>query len=234
MNDLALSEETAISPSEVFLDGASITEFDLESTCQGIISRLNETSDTTEIEQAVTNLNGVEKFAARAKSKLIFAWSEWFKKSDNSDVFAKWYVQKFGGEELTVQKHQAIGELLMSDDVPEEVKQMNTKELVSVARAKQSGYDLSEEWEAIAHAGSESEVNSLVRKVKGKEPRQGTLNIKVYHDGSIMGFMGDVTVNLGWLNYADLDNDKIGEDKKKVLDMGILRIINNSRMKVEA
>ena len=230
MNDLALSEETAISPSEVFLDGASITEFDLESTCQGIIHRLNETNDTTEMEQAVTNLNGVEKFAARAKSKLIFAWSEWFKKSDNSEVFVKWYTQKFGGEELTVQKHQAIGELLMSDEVPEEVKQLNTKELVSVSRAQQSGYDLTDHWEEIAHAGSEGEVNAIVRKVKGKPERQGILNIKVYSDGTIMGFMGDVIVNLGWLNYADRDIEE-DEEKKKVLQIGIARIINNSRAK---
>ena len=231
MNDLALSEETAISPSEVFLDGASITEFDLESTCQGIIFRLNETNDTTEMEQAVTNLNGVEKFAARAKSKLIFAWSEWFKKSDNSDVFAKWYVQKFGGEELTVQKHQAIGELLMSDDVPEMVKQLNSKELVSVARARQGGYDLVDSWEEIAHAGSEAEVNQIVRKVKGKPERQGTLNIKVYGDGSIMGFMGDAVANLGWLNFADRDSDETKEEIKNVLKIGIARIINNSRAK---
>ena len=231
MNDLALSEETAISPSEVFLDGASITEFDLEETCQGIISRLNETNDTTEMEQAVTNLNGVEKFAARAKSKLIFAWSEWFRKSDNSDVFAKWYVQKFGGEELTVQKHQAIGELLMSDDVPEEVKQLNTKELVSVSRAQQSGYDLTDHWEEIAHAGSEAEVNQIVRKVKGKPERQGTLNIKVYGDGSIMGFMGDYTVNLGWLNFADRDDEDGHEKEREILKIGIARIINNGRMK---
>jgi hypothetical protein len=232
MNDLALSEETAISPSEVFLDGASITELDLESTCAGIVRRLGETNDTSEIEQAVTNLNGVEKFAARAKSKLIFAWSEWFKKSDNSEVFAKWYTQKFGGEELTVQKHQAIGELLMSNEVPDSVKQLNTKELVSVARAKQSGYNLSGEWEEIAHAGSEAEVNQIVRKVKGKPERQGTLNLKIYQDGSIMAFMGDTIVNIGWLNYDDRDDENTPEDKKKVLEIGIARIINNSRAKL--
>ncbi len=232
MNDLALSEETTISPSEIFLDGQSITEIDLEPTCQGIIARLQETGDTSEIEQAVTNLNGVEKFAARAKSKLIFEWSCWFKVYNPDENFAKWFVQKFGGEELTVQKHQAIGELLLSDDVPDNVKQLNTKELVSVARAKQSGYDLSESWEEIALAGSEAEVNAVVRKVKGKEPRQGTLNIKVYPDGTIMGFMGDTTVNLGWLNVVDRDSDDTDADKKIVLEMGISRIINNSRAKL--
>ena len=228
--DLELSEETAVSPSEVFMDGKSITQFDLESTCSDIITRLFLTKDTTEIEQAVTNLNGVEKIAARAKSKLIYAWSEWYKRETQSSDFAKWFVQKFGGEELTVQKHQAIGELLMDSDVPDSVKQLPHKELISVARAKQSGYELEEHWDEIATAGSEAEVNDIVRKVKGKELRSGSLSIKVYPDGSIMGFMGEVIVNLGWLNYAD-KADEQDEAKKKALELGISRIINNSRMK---
>jgi hypothetical protein len=232
MNDLALSEETAVAPADIFVDGNSITEFDLEETCRGIVARLQETSDTAEIAQAVTNLNGVEKFAARAKSKLIFEWSCWYKTNSGLDNFAEWYTQKFGGETLTVQKHQAIGELLSDDEVPDNVKQLNTKELVSVSRAKQSGYDLTESWEEIAHAGSEREINEIVRKVKGKPERTGTLNIKVYQDGAIMGFMGDVVVNLGWLNYADRDNDDTEAEKKKVLEIGIARIINNSRAKV--
>lgn len=233
MNDLALSEETSISPSDVFLDGQSITEIDLESTCNDIIQRLNETSDTSEIEQAVTNLNGVEKFAARAKSKLIYAWSEWFKKGNNSDIFAKWFVQKFGGEELTVQKHQAIGELLSSDEVPDSVKQLNTKELVSVARAKQSGYDLTDSWDEIALAGSEQEVNNIVRKVKGKPERQGTLSLSLQPDGSITAWMGDTMVSLGWLNIVDRDDENTPEDKRKILEIGISRVVNNSRMKVK-
>jgi hypothetical protein len=233
MNDLALSEETGIAPTEVFLDGSSITEIDLESTCNEIIQRLNETSDTSEIEQAVTNLNGVEKFAARAKSKLIYAWSEWYRKTNNLTDFPKWFCQKFGGEELTVQKHQAIGELLMSDEVPDSVKQMNTTELVSVARAKQSGYDLTGSWEEIALAGSEGEVNAIVRKVKGTEPRQGTLNLSLQPDGTITAWMGDSMVSLGWLNLADRDDEDTPAEKRKILEIGIARITNNSRMKIK-
>ena len=232
MNNLELSEETTIAPTEVFLDGASITELDLDETCKAIIQRLKATADTSEIEQAITNLNGVEKFAAKAKSKLIFQWSEWYK-SMGYQEFAKWFVQKFGGEELTVQKHQAIGELLMSDDVPDEVKLLNSKELVSVARAKQSGYDLTESWDEIAHAGSEAEVNTIVRKVKGTPERNGTLSLSLQPDGSITAWMNDTMVPLGWLNLQDRDDEDTPADKRKVLEIGISRIVNNSRMKVK-
>jgi hypothetical protein len=233
MSDLVLSEETAVAPADIFVDGNSITEFDLEETCRGIVARLQETSDTAEIEQAVTNLNGVEKFAARAKSKLIFEWSAWFKVTNPNGNFAEWYTQKFGGETLTVQKHQAIGELLSDDEVPDNVKQLNTKELVSVSRAKQSGYDLTESWEEIAHAGSEGEINAVIRKIKGKEPRQGTLNLSLQPDGTITAWMGDSMVTLGWLNVVDRDNENTPAEKKKILEIGISRITNNSRMKIK-
>ena len=233
MNDLALSEETAIAPADVFVDGQSITETDLEDTCKGIVTRLIETGDTTEIEQAVTNFNGVEKLVARAKSKLIFQWSQWFHVTNPDGSFAEWYTQKFGGEQLTVQKHQAIGELLLSDEVPDSVKQLNTKELVSVARAKQSGYNLDEHWEEIAHAGSEGEVNTIVRKVKGKPERQGTLSLSLQPDGSITGWMGNSMVSLGWLNLQDRDDENTPAEKRKILEIGIARITNNSRMKIK-
>jgi hypothetical protein len=233
MNDLALSEETAVSPADIFVDGQSITEFDLEETCRGIVARLQETSDTTEIEQAVTNFNGVEKLVARAKSKLIFEWSCWYKTNSGLDNFAEWYTQKFGGETLTVQKHQAIGELLSDDEVPDNVKQLNTKELVSVSRAKQSGYDLTEVWEELAHAGSEGEVNAIVRKVKGKPERTGTLSLSLQPDGSITAWMGNTMVTLGWLNVVDRDNKNTSPEKRKILEIGISRITNNSRMKVK-
>ena len=233
MTDLALSEETAVAPADVFVDGTSITELDLEETCKGIVTRLIETNDTTEIERAVTNFNGVEKLVARAKSKLIFQWSQWFHVTNPNGSFAEWYTQKFGGEQLTVQKHQAIGELLLSDEVPDNVKQLNTKELVSVARAKQSGYDLDEHWEEIAHAGSEAEVNQIVRKVKGSLPRSGTLDIVVEPDGTVNVWKNGRVRMLLWFNVADRDDPNMEEEIREMLKQGIARTINNTRMRIK-
>ena len=233
MNDLALSEETAISPSDVFINGKSLTQSDIEADCRMLVDELYQTGDSSNIQSAIINLNGVEMYAAKAKSKLIFEFGKWFGMNNPQGDFSEWYTQKFGGEKLTVQKHLAIGELLTSDDVPEEVKQLNSKELVSVSRALQSGYDLTESWDEIAHAGSEAEVNQIVRKVKGKPERQGTLNLSLQPDGSITAWMGDGMVSLGWLNLQDRDDENTPADKRKILEIGIARIVNNSRMKIK-
>lgn len=230
MNNLILSDETAIAPSEVFMDGESITEFDLESTCTEKIREMYQTGSTEGVEQAILNLNGVEKFAAKAKAKLIYAWSKfWLEHNPNGD-FAEMYIQTKGGDKLTVQKHTAVGELLMSEDVPTEVKQLSTKELIPVARAIKSGYDFSEVWDEIKVAGSESEVNDIVRRVRGKEKRAGSLTIVVHPDGSMTGHEDGVHVFVGVLNFADRDSKETSENKKKILEKSISRIIKNTGM----
>lgn len=233
MSDLSLSEETDIAPVEVFIDGVSMTEIDLASMCEQLVDDMKRTGDTSPIENAIINLNGVQNMAARAKSKLIYEWSAYWLGLNPGGDFAEMYTQTHGGDKLSVQKHQAIGGLLVSTEVPDNVKQLPNKELLSAARALQSGYDLDEHWDEIAHAGSEQEVNEIVRKVKGKPERTGTLSISLQRDGSITGWMGDTMVSLGWLNVADRDDDDTPEDKRKVLEMGIARIVNNGRMKVK-
>lgn len=232
MNSLSTSEETDIAPSEVFLDGESITEIDLESTCKSLVADMLESGDSKKVEEAILNLNGVQNLAARAKSKLIYEWSVFWKTQNPNGDFAEMYIQSHGGDKLSVQKHQAVGSLLLSPDVPDNVKKLTGKELLAPARALQSGYDLSDVWDEIAHAGSEAEVNNIIHKIKGTAPREGTMTIKVYQDGTVMGFMGSIVVNLGSLNFQDRD-EETDENKKKVLEIGIARIINNTRMKSE-
>jgi hypothetical protein len=72
-----------------------------------------------------------------------------------------------------------------------------------------------------------------VRKVKNKPERQGTLNLSLQPDGTITAWMGDGMVSLGWLNVADRDDEDTPADKKKILEIGIARVVNNSRMKVK-
>jgi len=233
MDNLVISEETAISPSDVFLDGQTITEVDLDTQCQGVIGRLHETGDRSEIEATIKNLNGLEKVASRVKAKLIYEYSVWFKDSGQGEDFATWYISEHGGDTLTVKKHQAVGELLLDADVPDGVKQLPHKELISVARAKQSGYDLEDYWDEIALAGSESDVNEIVRRAKGKEKRKGSLDIVFHSDGSIVGWLDSEWVSLGWLNVADRDDEKTSDVKRKILETGISRIVHNTGMRTK-
>jgi hypothetical protein len=232
MNNLVLVEDTDVAPSDVFLDGKSMKEYELVQACSSLVEEMKVTGDTKKVEEAILNLNGIQSMAARAKSTLIHEWYEFWIAQNPEGDFAEMYVENKGGSKLEIQKHLAIGELLTSPDVPDEVKLLSNKELLAPARALQSGYDLSGSWDEIKIAGSEAEVNEIVRKVKNKEPRQGSLSLSVYPDGTIMAWMDNVMVNVGWLNYPDRENEE-DEVKKKVLTLAISRITNNSRMSVK-
>jgi hypothetical protein len=45
--------------------------------------------------------------------------------------------------------------------------------------------------------------------------------------------MGNTMVTLGWLNVVDRDNKDTPAKKRKILEIGISRITNNSRMKIK-
>lgn len=233
MNTLVLSDETAIAPSDVIMNGETFTEYDLDLQSHDVILRLNETDNPEEVDGFITNLNAIEKISARVKAKTIFAYSQWYKRINPEGNFFDWYIEHRGGDKLTLQKQQAVGDLLLSEDVPANVKELPIKELVSVARAKQGGYDMSECWDEIAHAGSESEVNAIVHKVKNTPERAGTLSLSVQPDGTITAYQNGTMVSVGWLNYADRDDESMPEEKRKVLQTAISRVVNNSRMKVK-
>jgi hypothetical protein len=40
-------------------------------------------------------------------------------------------------------------------------------------------------------------------------------------------------VSLGWLNLQDRDDENTPAEKRKILEIGIARITNNSRMKIK-
>jgi hypothetical protein len=233
-NNLVLVEDTDISPSEVFMDGKSITEIQLMEDCDAHIAEMRRTGDTTYVEQAIVNLGGVQNLAGRAKIKMIYEWSVfWMEKNPNGN-FAEMYTQKHGGEPSEVQKHCVIGELLASVEVPDEVKRQPSKLLLAPARALQSGYDFTDDdWEEISLAVKESQVSAVVHRVKGTEKRAGSLDLVVEPDGSIFAWEDGVRVFVGSLNFADRDDPEFDETGKKILTKATSRIINNSGMRTK-
>lgn len=222
MTDLVVTDVTEVVPIEVFLDGTSVTEQELEASCQKILTNLEDTGEEEEISNAVKNLVGIEAFAGKAKMKLIFGWSQWRKTKYPEENFVDWYVSKFGAEKLTVQKNLMVGELLMSEAVPEEVKTLPGKSLVHVARAVNGGYEIDDEtWDELESAGNEGEVRDIIRKVKNKPQRKGSMNIYLEPDGSLTVWKDDQKANVGWLNLLDSESNPL-------VKSAISRIVDHS------
>lgn len=228
MTDLVVSEASEVIPGDLFDENAAEWQ-NASHRCDEIVKELNETGDDSRIFTAIQTVNIFEKVAAKTKAKLLVGYAVWYKKQNPSGNFFDWYAERTGADKNTVQKHVAVGELLSDPDVPDDVKEQPYKNLISVARAKSSGYEFDEDdWDEISASGRESDVNKVVAKVKNKPPRKGSLTIVVWRDGTIMGKMDGEQANLGWLNYADLDNTDLTPLQRKIVRVGTSRIRENA------
>lgn len=215
-----------------FIDDGSITEREVLQQCDDALIRLNDTNDVSEIAGVLKNLDSIKLVSEKAKVHLTYGLSIWYKDRQMGDDFPSWFASKFGGAESTAKKHELIGEFLADSTAPDEVKHLGVGELIHIARADKSGYDLSDRWEDLQMAADENEVRHIISEIKGKEPRANSLKIYIYKDGSIQGWMNGERKFGGYLNFADRDNPpkEDTDNQRKMLAMMLSRIINNSRM----
>lgn len=230
---LEISDETSVIPINVFIDGESVTEMNLDADRNLLVLEMHESGSSQKVEDAITNLSGIQSYAGRIKSKLIHDFSLFWVGNNPDGDFAEFFTQKNGGKVGSVHKHILIGEFLLDDEVPAKVKKLSNAALLSVARAKKSGYDLSDSWDKISMAGDEGEVNDIIHAIKGTEKREGSLDLILHADGSIAAWEGGIWVNAGWLNFADREDKNTPEDKKKILVKAISRIEKNSGMRIK-
>ena len=225
---LDLAEYTGVVSGEVYSEYQAewISE---KSKCDVIISDLAYSNDDTEIYSQIQSINRVERIAAKVKAVLLVAYDKWYTTANPDGSFLDYYTQRTSSDRLTVQKLVAVGALLEDVTVPDRVKEQPYKNLISVARALQSGYEFSEDdWKNIGTSFRESEVNGIVGKVKKKPTRKGSLSITVFPDGTIIGKMNGESANLGWLNYADRDNEDLTQGQRLIVQMGTSRLAKDA------
>lgn len=225
---LDLAEYTEVISGEMYSEYQAewVTE---KEKCDDIVSKLSSTNDDSDIFYQIQSINRVERIAAKVKAVLLVAYAKWYTVQNPQGSFLDYYTQRTSADRLTVQKLVAVGALLEDVSVPDSVKEQPYKNLISVARAQQSGYEFTEsDWTEISRSSRESEVNSVVSKVKKKPTRKGSLEITVFPDGAIMGKMDGERANLGWLNYADRNNEDLTPGQRKIVQMGTSRLAKDA------
>lgn len=232
-----MTDELDISEATEVIQGEALGDYQAEwvaesEKCDEIVSNLKKTDDDTEIFSQIQAVNRVERIAAKVKSKLLYNYAVWYHSKNPDGNFYDHYASRTAADKLTVQKHVKVGKLLSDPDVPDNVKEQSYKNLISVARAYESGFEFDDEdWSDISKASRESDVNAVVSKVKDKPPRKGSLRIRVYADGSITVFKDDIRVSGGWLNFQDAEeNSDLSDEERKVLNQGLSKIIEYSGM----
>lgn len=123
------------------------------------------------------------------------------------DEFENVAYAELGIHRHTVDRYVDVWAMYARNAIPnefiEQVQQQNIKAQIPIAKAIAQGYEIDfQDWKELANASDFTEVARLVREVKGKPPRKGSLQILMNFDGELKVFSDGEFYQLGWLNIS--------------------------------
>jgi len=157
-------------------------------------------------------LVGIGQVTGLALAKALYlTWKNWENYDDVGGDFEETIVEYVGLHKSTVQRYKRVWQMFANKKVPEEIeeqlKQRNIKDLIPIATAVDQGYEIYEEdWDDFVNASDYHEVSAKIRDIKGKPPRKHSLQIMMDSDGTLSAIRNNKFGHVGYLA-VDEDNE---------------------------
>jgi hypothetical protein len=171
-------------------------------------------------------LREISRVSGLALAKLIYGMNgNWESYRDVNDNFVDVVVSYIDIHPDNVMRYAGVWALFEGDTIPdelvEEIKGRNIKDLIPVGLAITQGYEIDQDaWEKIAAAPDYNTVLRTVREdVKNKPPRKGSMQLYMDRSGSLWAFQNDERKFVGSLEINDED---------EAVQKAINRIVNGS------
>lgn len=179
--------------------------------------------------EALKALNGFSRLSGMASSKFIYnlsnVWSK-FPESKHTSIEA-WAEDNLGYTATTVKRYYNTWEMLISNDIPKEytekMKLMPMRCLVPISTMWKQQWDVTDQqWLKLSNAPDPTTVNKIIREVKGKEPKEGSLQLEMEPDGTLFAWKNGKKFNVGYLN-VDSEDEEVHAAIERILSDKILR-----------
>lgn len=140
------------------------------------------------------------------------------------DEFTDYAFVELGLHRHTIDRYVDVWAMYDTNAVPDDfaprIMQQNIKSQIPIAKAVAQGYEIDDAtWEDLADATDYTEVAKIVREVKGREPRKGSMQIFLDRDGTLHAISDGMMYEIGYLNTMEEDD---------VVEKAVERIVNNS------
>lgn len=201
----------AISPDTVFISGKAVTEDEALDAVQVAIDGLLDTDNLDEIDKAEDTLLGLQRISGKALAKLLYGKKQWWKATLQDKVrgctFEDYESSRHGLKSTVIDRYVVVWEKM--GQLPEQFQVRPIRDLIPVAKALEQGYEITKEvWKSLIKATSNAEIVAIVReKIKGKEPRKSSKQMKIERDGTINLWIGSHKKFLGYLDLKSEDED---------------------------
>lgn len=166
--------------------------------------------DVRALEKIGQALLGVGQVSGIAFSEYIYTVEACWKGLNQRSDFFSWAEDALGKNKTTILRQHRVWSMFVSGDVPKEYvdkfKTMPIRVLIPIANMWHQGWEVSDiQWKRLSDAPDPSTVNKLIREIKGKELKAGSLNMEWVKDQkAIIGWMNDKPHTV-YLTYDETD-----------------------------
>ena len=186
-----------------------------------------EAQDLKTVTQIGQALLGVGQVSGIAFAEYVYTVEACWSKFQQRDTFWDWAEDKLGKNKVTLERQHRVWEMFVSGDVPKEYvdmfKTMPIRVLIPIANMWHQGYEVTDlQWKKLSNAPDPSTVNKLIREIKNKPEKAGTLN---------MEWVRDQKAIIGWENgkphtiYLTYDENDVTVEKMMARLFGDGRVL---------
>lgn len=154
-------------------------------------------------------LLGVGQVSGIAFAEYVYTVEACWKQLNVRDDFYSWAEDTLGKNKTTIERQHRVWSMFVSGDVPKEYvekfKTMPIRVLIPIANMWHQGWEVTDvQWKRLSDAPDPSTVNKIIREIKNKPEKSGSLN---------MEWVRDQKAVVGWVNgkphtiYLQYDGD---------------------------
>lgn len=214
---------------EIIPLGTGIEEKDLLSAVDNVIIQMSETGDVALADNAIGSMLTMQKVVGRPLAKILWSVSEFWKRTDREketgDTFEDYMTSLHDISDVQLRRYVRVWKHTDNNNIPKAIQSRPMKDQIAIATMLEQGFDPSkEQWKRLEHAADNNEVLHIIRVIKKKPAKKGSLQLTLERDGSIQAWMDDKKTFVGFLNLKD-------ESSNGVLEKAITRIVTGAGMK---
>lgn len=132
-------------------------------------------------------LLGVGQVSGVAFAQYVYTVEACWSKLNQRDSFFDWAEDKLGKNKTTVERYHRVHAMFVSGDIDKEFvdkfKTMGVGSLFAIANMWHQGWEVTDsQWRKLADAPDPSTVRKIIREIKKKPEKAGTLNIEWHKD----------------------------------------------------
>ena len=206
------------------------TELSTNDVLDGVDLLLIEIHKTGEFERgadAIRSMHGAIRAAGWGSAKLIHGMKkEWLEQGRDDDRFLDYMQDMTPLKRIVIERYILAWQAVMDIAFPSAERLLihPIKNGIALGAAMAQGYEPTDtQIEKLLSARNNQEFLGIIREVKGKEPRKGSLTIYLEKNGSLQAWQGNDTRFVGDLDISSKDPMIMKAVERIVTSSGIIK-----------